>query len=164
MLLFKDIKNNYPVFVLNKDDMSFTQGKAVSVGFPRMQFNQKTGRNESVVDVNIELCGKTGAYAMPEDISVCYAGNLVFSTEKSGILSEIQAMKNTAEQIIASVDKQKEVLEKANGLLSELSPEYRERQEVDKRFSNMENDVNELKGSIGRLEKLMGDFIGEFKK
>lgn len=38
-MLFKDIKQNYPVYILNKQDLSLTQGKAVQVPFPRMEMN-----------------------------------------------------------------------------------------------------------------------------
>lgn len=32
-MLFKDIKQNYPVYILNKQDLSLTQGKAVLVPY-----------------------------------------------------------------------------------------------------------------------------------
>lgn len=62
---FKDIKQNYPVFVLDKNEMSVTTGKATAVGFPRMEMNPKNGKQEIVVDVTIEASGKTGTYTIP---------------------------------------------------------------------------------------------------
>nr|DAN22435.1 MAG TPA_asm: hypothetical protein [Bacteriophage sp.] len=60
-------------------------------------------------------------------------------------MHEIEAMKNNAEQVIASVDKQKQILEKANTLLSELNPVYKEKKETDLRFSKIENSISEMK-------------------
>lgn len=109
-MLFKDIKQNYPVYILNKQDLSLTQGKAVQVPFPRMEMNQKTGKTEMVIDITIEANGKTATYVIPESLSVTYAGNLILSTDKMSLASEIEAMKNTAEQVLASVDELKKMM------------------------------------------------------
>lgn len=82
MLLFKDIKQNYPVYILDTQEFSLIQGKATQVSFPRLEMNQKTGKTEMVVDVTIEANGKMATYAIPESHSVTYAGRLVLSTEK----------------------------------------------------------------------------------
>lgn len=75
-MLFKDIKQNYPVYILNKQDLSLIQGKAVQVPFPRIEMNQKTGKTEMVIDITIEANGKTATYIIPENLSVTYAGDL----------------------------------------------------------------------------------------
>lgn len=75
------------------------------------------------------------------------------------LASEIEAMKNTAEQVLASVDHQKEVLEKSSFLLAELNPVYKEKQETEKRFSAIEETVTGVKGSVDELKKMMSDFI-----
>ena len=54
-------------------------------------------------------------------------------------------LKNNAEQIIASVDKQKQILDKANTLLSDLNPVYKEKKETDLRFTKIENSTSEMK-------------------
>lgn len=75
MLLFKDIKQNYPVYILDTQEFSLIQGKATQVSFPRLEMNQKTGKTEMVVDVTIEANGKMATYAIPESHSVTYAGH-----------------------------------------------------------------------------------------
>lgn len=64
MLLFKDIKQNYPVYILDTQEFSLIQGKATQVSFPRLEMNQKTGKTEMVVDVTIEANGKMATYAI----------------------------------------------------------------------------------------------------
>ena len=162
-MLFKDIKQNYPVYILDKQDLSVIQGKATSVSFPRMDMNPKIGKTEMVVDVTIEVNGKTGTYTIPENLSVTYAGNLVLSTDKQGLSGEIEAMKNNAEQILASVDRQKEILNKASSLLAELNPVYREKQETEKRFGVIEAQVSEVKKSVDEIKDLVTSFLKEFK-
>lgn len=104
MLLFKDIKQNYPVYILDTQEFSLIQGKATQVSFPRLEMNQKTGKTEMVVDVTIEANGKMATYAIPESHSVTYAGHLVLSTEKSGLTSEVEAQKANAAQVKKSIE------------------------------------------------------------
>ena len=158
-MLFKDIKQNYPVFILNKQDLSLIQGKATQVPFPRMEMNQKTGKTEMVIDITIEANGKTATYVIPENLSVTYAGNLILSTDKMSLASEIEAMKNTAEQVLASVDHHKEMLEKSSSLLAELNPIYKEKQETDQRFSNIENSIHDMRVVIENQNKMMGQLM-----
>lgn len=79
MLLFKDIKQNYPVYILDTQEFSLIQGKATQVSFPRLEMNQKTGKTEMVVDVTIEANGKMATYAIPESHSVTYVANMAYA-------------------------------------------------------------------------------------
>ena len=146
-MLFKDVKQNYTVYILDKQDMNISQAKVSAVGFPRMDImqNMPGANTQTVIDVTLDSNGKIATYTIPESLSVTYAGNIVLSTDKDGLMHEIEAMKNNAEQVIASVDKQKRILEKANALLSELNPVYKEKKETDLRFSKIENSISEMK-------------------
>lgn len=154
MLLFKDIKQNYPVYILDTQEFSLIQGKATQVSFPRLEMNQKTGKTEMVVDVTIEANGKMATYAIPESHSVTYAGHLVLSTEKSGLTSEVEAQKANAEQVLASASKAQNIIDKAPSLLAELNPMYKEKQETEQRFGKIE-------GSIGEMKELITDALAE---
>lgn len=155
-MLFKDIKQNFPVYILDKQNMSFTQGKVQSVSFPHIDNSSPMGMGKTVIDVAIEADGKSGTYAMPENLSVVYAGNIVLSTDRDGIMREVEAMKTSAEQILASVDKQREIVEKSTALLTELNPEYKAKQQNEQRLSNLESSMKELKD-------MMAGFIKEMK-
>ena len=151
-MLFKDVKQNYPVYVLDKQELTISQGKVQSVGFPRMDMLH-SNTSSLVVDITIEVDNKTATYTIPENLSITYAGNIVLSTDKEGLTHEIEAMRNSAEQVINSVDKQKEILEKSTKLLSELNPAYKEKQEADMRFSSLESQIGEIKEMFANFVK-----------
>lgn len=165
--MFKDIKQNYPVYILNKQDLSVVQGKVVATTFPHVDMNaQKVTPtaisptnslgNQMVVDVTIEAGGKTATYTIPESLSVTYAGNIVLSTDREGIAREVEALKSSAEQVLLSVEKQKEIVEKTTALLAELNPVYKEKKENEERFTKIESSVAEMK-------TMLSNFIKEFK-
>ena len=151
-MYFKELTQNSPVYIFDKQSMTLSQGKVVTRGFPRMDVNPTAGISGMVVDLAIEVNGKTANYVIPESSSVAYAGNLVLSVDKSGLATEVQAMKAGAEHL-ASVEHQKQVLEKSTSLLEELDQTFKERQEADKRFSKIEDSVNELKNMVSQIMK-----------
>lgn len=157
-MLFKELKQNYPVYILDKQAVSFTQGKVVNVSLPRMNLSNGTigmmptsSPTTMLVDVTIETDGRTATYSIPENLAVTYAGNIVLSTDREGIGREVEAMRATAEQVLSSVDKQKEILDKAKTLLAELNPAFKEKKETDERFNRIEGDVSEMKSMVRDL-------------
>ena len=153
-MMFKDIKQNYPVHIFDKNDVKYMEGKVISVSFPRMMMTQNG--TQSVIDVTIDCGGKTATYSIPEHLSVTYAGNLVLSTAKENISKEVESLKHTAEQIIESVDKQKEIIEKSSKLLIELNPSVKEKKDIEDRFNKIETNMTEMKN-------MLSSFIREFK-
>lgn len=152
---FKDIKPNYPVFVLDKQELTITQGKVTNTGFPRIDTNPKTGKSEMVVDVTVEARGKTATYSIPDNLSVTYAGNIILATGRELLVGEIEALQNTAKQFFEMEPYQKRVLEKAPELLAEANPAFRDKQETERRLGAMETSMNEMKA-------LMESFIKKF--
>ena len=158
---FKDIQQGYSVYILNKQDMTVIQGKVTGNTFPRM--DTINGKTQMVVDVNIEADGKTATYTIPETLSVTFAGNLVLSTDQEGLAREVEAMKNNAEKRLASVDKDKMIVEKATSLLAELNPIYKEKQQTEQRFRKIEGAITDLKELMKSQQEMMANFIKEFK-
>ena len=154
---FKDIKQNYPVHILDKQNITYTPGKVVSVSFPHMDNSSPMTMGKTVVDVVIEAAGKSATYTIPENMNIAYAGDLVLSTDKEGIIREVEAMKNTSEQYLKGIERTQEVLEKSTSLLAELNPEIKAKQENEQRLSNLENSMQELKEMMkGLVKELKG--------
>lgn len=155
---FKDVKNGYPIYILDKDSVELSQGVVKSISFPHADTSQPMyGNNALVVDVSIEANGKCATYTIPESLQITYAGNLVLSTSKEVMANEVEAMKNSAEQILSSVDHHRDVISKSSKLLSELSPSYRDKAQTEERFTKIESDMGEMKDMLSSI-------IHEFKR
>lgn len=167
MITFRDIKQNYSVHVLDKRTMTVTQSKVQSVTAPHMDYNQHNGMSQMVVDVTLDIEGRVSQYTIRDTLSVAYAGtHLVLATEKAGLIGEIEAMKNTAEQVLQSVDRQREVLAKANELLGKLDPATKGMELAEERLKSLEESTKRITGleeSVSRIEKLVSDLAGQFK-
>ena len=162
-MLFKDLKPGYPVYLLQKgDEIKALQGKVIKVSdpyFPPVSSGQMPSMSttQRVVDVTLETDGVTNTYSIPETLSVTYANNLVLSTDRDGILRDVEAMKGQSEEVIRSVERHRSIIECCEKILEEWNPAFAEKKEQDKRISGLETEV---KG----LSKMISEFINEFKK
>ncbi len=50
MLLFKDIKQNYPVYILDTQEFSLIQGKATQVSFPRLEMKELMKKQQEMME------------------------------------------------------------------------------------------------------------------
>lgn len=162
-MLFKDIKQNYPIHIFDKQDFRYIQGKATAVSFPKLEINPDTGKPEMMVSITIEAEGKTATYAIPENLSVSYANGLVFATDKSLLLAEAKSVKANAEQIIASVPKAQKIIDNAPAVFAELDSSFKEKQETEQRFGKIEGSISEMKDLMKSQQKMMEDFIKKFE-
>ncbi len=152
-MLFRDIKPNYPVYFLDKDKVTAYEGKVVSASVPRYIPTQTS----LVVDITIEANGITHTYTIPESSTLTYANNVVLSTDKDGILREVQAMKSASERHLSETEHHREVVDSCNRLLEEIDTTFAEKRKQDKRIEGIENEV---KG----LSAIVKEFINEFRK
>lgn len=99
-MTFKDIKQGYPVYVLHKGQMTARTGKVTMVSQPRFpQVAQQPMASGLVMDVTIEEDGQSRTYTMPESSAVVCAGDVIISTDRGGILVEVEAMRNASEEM-----------------------------------------------------------------
>ncbi len=147
-MTFKEIDKGSVVYILDKEKLSVNQSRVTNAA-PHINLGNYTqAQGQNMRDVTLDD-GKT--YTIPEVLSVTYANNIVLSTSQQGLANEVERMKHDAERILDSVDRQKEIIAKSDGLLAELNPQYKERQENEKRFSQIEESVNGMKGMIQTL-------------
>lgn len=149
-MTFKELKQGYPIYMLDKDKLEVKCGKVRENSFPRI--DQMNGQRQMVVDVSVECDGKTATYTMPEDSCVVYANNLVISTHQQGLTTEVEKMKEEAERILASVDRQEKIISVADDLLAQLNPTLKEKRETEQRFQKIEGRMN---GVDDKLDKLL---------
>lgn len=155
------MKQNYPVFILDKEEMTVVQGKVKSTSFPRMDASRGTA--QMVVDIEIEADGKSATYSIPENLAITYAGNFVLSTDREGLLHEIEAKQTAAEQILSTVDRQRMIIERAKLLRAELNPAYKEKQETEKRLGQLEGTISEMKDLMRSQQDMIANFIKKFE-
>lgn len=156
-MTFKDIQKNHPVFILDKSTVELRQGKVVEAA-PHMNTGLATisGSGQPMRDVTIEMDGKQTVYTIPEHLSITFAGDIVLSTDKQGLSTEVERMKNEADTVLSSVERMKTIKQKSEELLADLNPAVKEKQETEKRFKSIEGDISGIRGMVKQLLDKLG--------
>lgn len=167
-MLFKDMKPGSTAYLLKREDgLKACHGKIVKVSdpyYPPVQAGHQggfyqTNTTQRYVDVVLEVEGATNTYSIPETLSVTFANsnNLVISTDKEGILKEVESIQRRNREELNSIDRWRKEIEDGEKILEEWNPAFAEKKEQDKRITGIENEVKGMK-------QMLAEFINEFKK
>lgn len=153
-MLFKDLKSGYPIYIFDRDKITFTQTKVLGVNLPHFD-NHYGNPTEMVVDVTID--GMSKPYTFKENTDTGYVGSLVITTERDKALLEVENLQTQSEQAWNKRDTYKDIAEKCAQIRAEFSPAFKEKKETEERFSKLEGSVSELKDMIkGLVKELKG--------
>ena len=176
MIPFKDIKSGSIVYVLitDKSHIKATQGKVTHKADPRL--NSSLTQNltnfsasalsqmqERVIDATIEIEGVSKTYCIPENLSVTYADGLIISTEREGIIREVQAQKNLSEEHIKQTPFEEEKKKQCDEILENWDPVFKEKRETEQRFSEMERRMSKFEEGQNRMNENFEKFLKKFE-
>lgn len=157
---FKDVKQGYPVYILNTETVKAANGKVINVSqpyFPTQQAFNPTNTNR-MIDITIEYEGRNQTFSIPENSQIANAPNLVISSEREAIIREVEVMKAKSEEVVNSVEKNKKIIESCEDILTNWNPAFAEKKEQDKRLTAMENKIGSMESMMRELYKsLKGD-------
>lgn len=159
LIMFSDLKKGFQVHTLDTNTVpKYELGRVVAVSEPRYlppQPGQYQTMQTRVVDLTVELTGETKTYTVPESQNVAKAMGITLSTSIDPIMNELNAIKNTSQEIIDSVDTHRAKIEACESILEEVNPAFKQTREQDRKIAGIENKVNDLTDSFEDLKKLI---------
>lgn len=128
--MFSDLKKGFQVHTLDTNTVpKYELGKVVAVSEPRYlppQPGQYQAMQTRVVDLTVELTGETKTYTVPESQNVAKAMGITLSTSIDPIMNELNAIKNTSQDIINSVDAHRAKIEACESILEDINPAFKQ--------------------------------------
>lgn len=157
-MLFKDLKIGYPVYIFHKDgEKRITQGKVTAISPSRLPQTPSLQTMQLVVDVTIDDGGSSRTYAIPDNTSVTYTNGLVLSTDREGVIREVEILRNQCADELAKIDEYRKSVSECEKILAEWNPVFREKRETEERFSKLETSMSDLKSMMsGLIKELRG--------
>lgn len=165
-LTFKELRTSGQVYLLNKANEIYLAGKVVNRSEPHFPDLRDMGVTslptvqnvaQMVVDVTVETEKGTSTYSLPADSSVHAIGTLLISTDTNCIIGELRATVRECDEYLAAYDKRKQMKSWAEGLISDLDVEYKEKKEINDRIAKLET-------SFGNIEKGQSELLAMMKK
>ena len=157
-MLFKDLKIGYPVYIFHKDgEKRITQGKVTAISPSRLPQTPSLQTMQMVVDVTIDDGGSSRTYAIPDNTSVTYTNGLVLSTDRDGVIREVEILRNQCAEELAKIEDYRKSVSECEKILTEWNPAFREKRETEERFSKLETSMSDLKSMMsGLIKELRG--------
>lgn len=148
--MFQSLRPNNQVFILHKDRAVLETGSVVSVSTPMPKYPVQPmfGQpQEMVVDIVVKVNNQDITYQkIPANLDIAdfNNSNIVLSDNREAMNSEISSLKQKSIAIINSIDFHKEMISNCDKILSELNPEFAEKQQ-------QQLEINSLKTQMGEM-------------
>lgn len=142
--LFKNLKQNNTVYILDKNDFSVKRGTVTVDPVTQVQTNKLTNKSEVMTDLTVTTDGKTVIYSIPDNSTLTTAGSLILATTEQELCSEVDRLLNASKQYFQDEPFHKRVLEKAPDAMLALNPALREKMEQEQRMSEMKQSYNDM--------------------
>lgn len=155
--MFQSLRPNNQLYILKKDKPSLEVGSIISVStpVPKYQMQPSFGAHqEMVVDIVAKVNNQDVTYQkIPATADIADFGNsnIVISDNRDAMNSEILSLKKKSIDIINSVDYHKEVVTNCESILSELNPEFAEKQAQQKEINSLRDEVKEIAKNMAAL-------------
>jgi predicted RNase H-like nuclease (RuvC/YqgF family) len=166
--MFQSLRPNNQIFILHKDKAQLEVGSIVSVSapMPKYQVPPVFGQpQEMVVDLVVKINNQDVNYQkIPANLDLADFGtsNIVLADNRNAMNSEIMSLKQRSVDIVNSIDKHKAIITNCDKMLSELNPEFAEKQQQQAEINELKLQVNDLTKGISDLMKMNKDLLARF--
>ena len=160
-MTFKELREGNQYFILHKTDKPFCEvGSVIGVtnlrpkpqnmvnGYPAMQ-------PEMIIDISVKVGDDTVKLSsVPADKSIAdykpeNGEKLVLSCDQTMINQEISAMLQNSQQILASIETHKSIIDNCELMLNQLNPQFKKEKEQESKIQSLENEIAEMKKMFG---------------
>jgi hypothetical protein len=155
--MFQSLRPNNQLYILRKDKPALEIGSVVSVSLPvpKYQMQPNFGQpQEMVVDIVAKVNNQDVTYQKipaTSDIADFGNGGIVISDSREAMNSEVLSLKKKSADIINSIDYHKEVITNCESILSELNPEFAEKQAQQKEINSLREQMEEMTKNMASL-------------
>lgn len=168
--MLSGLRPGTPVFVLNKNELRFKNGKVVSVSnqYPQYNFQQPLNPgNGPVVDMAIEIDGKAETFPripLNSTIAEFPDKGVIISETRDGIINEVNVIRGASQTAIDQVDAHKRVVSSCDQLLLELNPQLRKEQEQAQEIATLKQQLAGMSDQIAALTGMLSKSLSKKPK
>ena len=162
--MFSNLRTNSQVYILHKEASPYVEvGTVVSVSqpVPKFPMNNFMSQQELVVDVVVKINDNVVTLQkLPANLDIAdqgINGDVVISTSREAMNSEVDALRQKSLGILNSVDHHKKVVQDCELLLQRLNPEFAEQRQ-------QKQEIDTLKAQMSEMMLGMKELMAQLKK
>lgn len=171
--MFQSVRPNSQIYIFHKGDNPRLEIGYVSsqpVSRPKYQVPPTFGQpQEMVVDLNVKINGQIVNFTnipAQTDISDSFSNgeSIVISDSKEAMNAEILSLKQKSIDIINSVDFHKNLISNCDVILSELNPEFAEKQAQKNEIDLLKSKMDEMTKNLNEIMETNRLLVGRLSK
>lgn len=168
--MFQSLRPNNQIFILHKDKPLLEVGSVVSVSMPTPKYPVPPvfgQTQEMVVDIVVKVNNQDITYQkLPANLEIADFGTngIVISDNKLAMNSEIMSLKQKSVDAINNVNFHQQVVATCDKILSDLNPEFAEKQQQQAEINELKSQVGDLTREISNLMQMNKDLIAQLKQ
>lgn len=167
--MFQSLRPNNQIYILHKNVPSLDIGTVISVSIPTPKYPVQPmfGQpQELVVDIVAKVNNQDITYQkVPANVDIADFGNnsIVLADNREAMNSEILSLKQKSLDIINSVEYHNELISNCDKLLTDLNPEFAEKQLQQNEINFLKSKVQEITDNFTSLMEMNKQLIAQLK-
>lgn len=159
-MLFKELKQGFPLYVLNVNTVEVGTGTVTFVGQPHVTNDKKKiakGQLQMVIDVTANFGNTTQTIELTDSLSQTMSddGALLITPNQSDIANGMRMIKARCEEYIRNEDHYKEMIARCDTLLPNFDPLYKQTMASEARFTEMQSTIDKQAQDIAEMKDMI---------
>lgn len=159
-MLFKELKQGFPLYVLNVNTMEVGTGTVTFVGQPHVTNDKKKiakGQLQMVIDVTANFGNTTQTIELTDSLSQTMSddGALLITPNQSDIANGMRMIKARCEEYIRNEDHYKELIARCDTQLPNFDPLYKQTMASEARFTEMQSTIDKQAQDIAEMKDMI---------
>ena len=159
-MTFRELKQGYPLYILNVNTMEVGTGTVTFVGQPHVtQDKQKIakGQLQMVIDVTATFGSQSQTIELTDSLSSTLSndGNLLITPNLDDVANGIRMVKTRCEEYIRNEQHYKDLITKCDTLLPQVDPVYRQSLTNEARFNDMQAVIDKQSKDIADMKEML---------
>ena len=171
--MFQSVRPNSQIYIFHKTDKPYLEiGQVISQPITKPKYSMPTTfgqQHEFVTDISVKVNGQTVNYnGLPaqQDIADTFSNgeSIVVADSREAINSEVFSSKQKSLDIINSKPYHEGLVVIYDKILTELNPEYAEKQSQKEEIDTLKNQVGEMSKNVSELMKTNALLVEKLSK
>lgn len=159
-MLFKELKQGYPLYVLNVNTMEVGTGTVTFVGQPHVTNDKKKiakGQLQMVIDVTANFGNTSQTIELTDSLSQTMSddGALLITPNQADIANGMRMIKARCEEYIRNENHYRELIKKCDEQLPNFDPLYKQTMASEARFSEMQSTIDKQSKDIAEMKDMI---------
>ena len=160
--MLSNLRPNSQLYILHKEASPYIEVatvQSVSTPKPKFPLPQQFGQpQEMVVDIVARVAERTINISVPANLDIANStdnASMVITASRDAMNNEVSSLRQYSTDILASIDRHKEIIAACDKILESINPEYAEKQAQAQEISGLKQQMGAMSQTLSELMAML---------